>query len=80
MRSFCAVRGENIKKQETWTRQSANDTFINVALMYHFGAAGRELAARNINSLSGVSLYIYLHPIRFPRAPDQFLFELHSTY
>jgi hypothetical protein len=57
MRWF-VLRGETIKKQQTWTRQSANDTFINVALMYYFGAVGRELAARNINSLSGVSLSI----------------------
>jgi len=76
MRWF-VLRGENIKKQQTWTRQSANDTFINVALMYHFGVVGRELAARNTNSLSRASLSpFHTHPIRFPRAPDQFLFEL----
>lgn len=47
------------KKLQTWTRQTGNDTFINVALMYRCGAVGRELAARNINSLSRAHVSIY---------------------
>jgi hypothetical protein len=46
--------------------------------MNHFGAVGRELAARNINSLSSWRLSLSLCSISDPfslRAPDQFLFE-----